>query len=408
MNLRRGASFSLYLVAPLLGAVTPLLVYPSVTTHFGAIGLGAVGVAQSLGSAAAIVGELGWSVVGPQRVAGADASGRAQIVKDSLASRLVFMLVLLPLAAVIAMSLVPGSALDVAILTVGFGLTGLSVTWALIGANRPGLMLILDSLPRLALVGAVVLALQLGAPLWVYGVGLAIASVFASAAGSAVFRAPGFVPVVGPGRTFQLIRSQAVITLSRTVSAGFTALPVTLVALAAPTQVPLFAAVDRMCRMALAVLSAVPNRLQSWVGQARGAELLRRNRRQLEINALLGLAAAVAYSCLLPFVATFVFTGVVEVSPLLAALSGAVVLTVCVSRGLGLGLVAFRKTNWLLAVSVVACLVGVSSVIVLSTIFGAAGAVGGVLAAEAAGAVFQLIVLTRAVRAAGAGEGRQG
>lgn len=400
MNFRRAAAFSLYLIAPMLGAVTPLLVYPSVTTHYGAAGLGAVGVAQSLGSAAAIIGELGWSVVGPQRVAGSDVASRAQLVRDSLVSRLVTMLILLPAAAIIGMLLVPDSRLDVAVLTVGFGLTGLSVTWALIGANRPGLMLLLDSLPRLALVGAVVVALQLGAPLWVYGIGLAVASVFACLAGAAVFRAPGFTPVTNPSRTLALIRSQAVITLSRTVSAGFTALPVTLVALVAPTAVPLFTAVDRLCRMALAVLSAVPNRLQSWVGQARGDQLVHRNTRQLQINASLGLAAAAVYACLLPFVAGFVFSGVVDITPTIALLSGLVVLTVCVSRGLGLGLVAFRKTNWLLPVSVVACVVGVSAVVLFSSVWGAAGAVSGVLAAEVAGAVFQLIVLGRAVRAA--------
>lgn len=403
MTARRAFAVFLYFTAPMLGAVTPLLVFPSITTHFGADGLAAVGIAQSLGSAAAIIGELGWSVIGPQRIAASDAPARAQLVRSSLASRIITMSVLLPVAAVLAFVLAPVHKLDAAILTIGFGAVGMSVTWALIGANRPGLVLLLDSLPRLAAVTAVVIALSMGAPLWVYAVGLFLASLFATIAGSSAFRLRELSAPIGMRAAFGVIRAQSIITLSRGISAAFTALPVTLVAIVSPASVPLFTAVDRLCRMSLAVLSAVPNRLQSWVGEvtkdATGARLRQRNLRQLGINGAIGIVAATGYAVLLPLVTGFVFSGVVELAGGIGYVSAAIILVVCISRGLGLGLVAYGRSALLLPASAIAATVGVTTVLLLGSAWGAVGATLGVLCAEVAGALFQAVVLRRAMAA---------
>lgn len=393
--MRRGLTLGLYLLAPMLSAVTPLLVFPAVTSVHGAAGLAAVGVAQSLGAAAAVVGELGWSVVGPQKIAALGIRARAELVRTSVATRAFAFLLLLPVAAVLAYFVSPAFPLEAAVIALGFASVGFSPAWALMGANRPGLILMFDSIPKILLVAGAAVAIRMGASLAVYGVALLIATVVITIAGWFIFgvhRAPSTLTRADIVRS---IRGQGRITLSRAITAGFTALPVTLVALVAPAAVPLFTAVDRLARMALSVLAAVPNRLQSWLGAADASSRASRNRRQLQINVGLGVVAAIGYAILLPFVATFVFTGSVEVGATLAWLSAGVVLMVCVSRGFGLSLVAFSRTDWLMPASIAAAVVGVALVLALGGPLGAYGAVIGVVAAEATGATVQAIGLRR-------------
>lgn len=393
--MRRGLTLGLYLLAPMLSAVTPLLVFPAVTSVHGAAGLAAVGVAQSLGAAAAVVGELGWSVVGPQKIAALGIRARAELVRTSVATRAFAFLLLLPVAAVLAYFVSPAFPLEAAVIALGFASVGFSPAWALMGANRPGLILMFDSIPKILLVAGAAVAIRMGASLAVYGVALLIATVVITIAGWFIFgvhRAPSTLTRADIVRS---IRGQGRITLSRAITAGFTALPVTLVALVAPAAVPLFTAVDRLARMALSVLAAVPNRLQSWLAAADGISRASRNRRQLQINAGLGVVAAIGYAILLPYVATFVFTRSVEVDATLAWLSAGVVLMVCVSRGFGLSLVAFSRTDWLMPASIAAAVVGVALVLALGGPLGAYGAVIGVVAAEATGATVQAIGLRR-------------
>lgn len=393
--MRRGLTLGLYLLAPMLSAVTPLLVFPAVTSVHGAAGLAAVGVAQSLGAAAAVVGELGWSVVGPQKIAALGIRERAELVRTSVATRAFAFLLLLPVAAVLAYFVSPAFPLEAAVIALGFASVGFSPAWALMGANRPGLILMFDSIPKILLVAGAAVAIRMGASLAVYGVALLIATVVITIAGWFIFGVHREPSTLTRADIVRSIRGQGRITLSRAITAGFTALPVTLVALVAPAAVPLFTAVDRLARMALSVLAAVPNRLQSWLGAAEGISRASRNRRQLQINAGLGVVAAIGYAILLPYVATFVFTASVEVDATLAWLSAGVVLMVCVSRGFGLSLVAFSRTDWLMPASIAAAVVGVALVLALGGPLGAYGAVIGVVAAEATGATVQAIGLRR-------------
>ncbi|PPF42409.1 hypothetical protein C5B85_16755 [Pseudoclavibacter sp. AY1F1] len=391
--MKRGLTLGLYLLAPMLSAVTPLLVFPSVTSVHGAAGLAAVGVAQSLGAAAAVVGELGWSVVGPQKIAALGASERAELMRTSVATRSLAFLLLLPVAAVLTYIVSPSFPIEAAVIALGFASVGFSPSWALMGANRPGLILVFDSIPKILLVAGAAVAIRMGASLAVYGLALLAATAVITIAGWFIFGVHRTASKLTRAEIVRSIRGQGRITVSRAITAGFTALPVTLVALVAPAAVPLFTAVDRLARMALSVLAAVPNRLQSWLGAATIENRGLRNRRQLQINAGLGVVAAIGYAFLLPYVATFVFTGSVEVDATLAWLSAGVVLMVCASRGFGLSLVAFSRTDWLMPASIAAAVVGLTLVLSLGSTWGAYGAVLGVVAAEATGAAVQAIGL---------------
>ena len=395
-RMKRAGNFSLYLVAPVLSAVTPLLVFPSVTRVFGESGLGAMGIAQSVGTAASVVGELGWAVVGPQRIAALSGSERARYVRLASASRLVAMAVLLPVSGLIVMMLSPSFKLEAAVIGVGSAMAGLSLGWAWIGANRPSRMLLFEGIPKLILsVGAAAL-ISLGGSLAIYGIALIAAALISLCAGMIDFG--GFHKDARADRhqIVQALRDQAVFTGGRSITAGFTALPVTLMALVSPGAVPLFTAIDRLARMSLSVLAAVPNRLQSWLGSAGTPEALdHRNRRQLALNVSMGLIVGITYAILVPYVASFVFSSAVHVDPALAWMSGLLIAVICVSRGLGLSLVAYGRAKWLLPSSAAACAVGICAVLGLGFWFGAAGGVAGVVSAEVTGALVQVLALRR-------------
>ncbi|WP_146077992.1 hypothetical protein [Pseudoclavibacter sp. AY1F1] len=332
-------------------------------------------------------------MVGPQKIAALGASERAELMRTSVATRSLAFLLLLPVAAVLTYIVSPSFPIEAAVIALGFASVGFSPSWALMGANRPGLILVFDSIPKILLVAGAAVAIRMGASLAVYGLALLAATAVITIAGWFIFGVHRTASKLTRAEIVRSIRGQGRITVSRAITAGFTALPVTLVALVAPAAVPLFTAVDRLARMALSVLAAVPNRLQSWLGAATIENRGLRNRRQLQINAGLGVVAAIGYAFLLPYVATFVFTGSVEVDATLAWLSAGVVLMVCASRGFGLSLVAFSRTDWLMPASIAAAVVGLTLVLSLGSTWGAYGAVLGVVAAEATGAAVQAIGL---------------
>ena len=393
-RLSSAGGFSLYLLPPMLSAVTPLLVFPAVTHVYGAQGLGAIGIAQSVGVAASVIGELGWAVVGPQKIASMSAKERALYVRVASTTRLIALIVVLPLCVAVVSLLTPAFAFEAAVVSAGSALAGLSLGWAWIGANRPSRMLLLESIPRVLFSVTAAGLILAGGSLSTYGFALILAALFSLIAGVLDFQAHDRSLVVRASTLRSAYREQALITGSRVVTAGYTALPVSLIALVSPAAVPLFTAVDRLARMALSVMAALPNRLQSWVGSSGSLEITRsRSRRQLIINSGAGLIAGVAFALAAPAAAHVVFSATVTLEPGLAWISGAMVAVICASRGLGLSLVAAGRASWLLPASVVACIVGVGAVLGFGYIVGAVGAVIGVLLGEAAGAVCQVLAL---------------
>jgi hypothetical protein len=176
------------------------------------------------------------------------------------------------------------------------------------------------------------------------------------------------------------------------VSVLYTSLPVTIVALVAPSATASFAAIDRLMRMASALLGAIPTRLQSWVGSDESTDHCR-SRQALLMNVLLGLFSGIAFAILAPAVARYVFSGVVDLGFDLTALAGTVLFAICASRGFGLSLVAEGKANWIAVANIGAAVVGVTSIYFLAGRWGTDGALIGELTAELVGLGIQAIIL---------------
>ncbi|GGE99245.1 hypothetical protein GCM10011313_22750 [Mycetocola zhadangensis] len=390
--MRRIGVIGLYLLIPGLSAVTPLLVLPALTTAYGAVGLTVFGVAQSLGGTAAIMADLGWGVLGPQKVAHSTNEKRSSLYVSAAATRLSALALLAPVAALASFLIVDGDKGAAAVIALGFSAAALSPSWYLIGCNRPLTILWVEGLPKIVAAAVCAVAYLQGAPLFIYGLALVAAAILTWTL-SAFATGNGFWPGRGEfKRGASVMREHFPLTIGRTIGAVYTTLPIAIVAVAAPSAAPLFTAVERLMRMALSLLGGFPSRLQSWVGADRENNV-KRSRQSLLLNCGLGVFAGVGFAFLAPWVADFVFSGVVDVPLELTAIAGAVILTICASRGLGLSMVAEKKGNWIALANIAAAAVGVPAVFFFSGVIGAKGALFGELLAEFIGLVVQGVIL---------------
>ncbi|WP_230671379.1 hypothetical protein [Rathayibacter sp. Leaf248] len=259
-----------------------------------------------------------------------------------------------------------------------------------------------DAIPRVIAVVVASLLMLSGLGLWVYGaVALILPGVAAPLLGlqRTGVRFADFQRL-SVGRLARTVRSQLAALSGRALSAVYIALPVALVSIVAPGAVSVFAAAERLQRMYLTVLIAVPNLMQSWVGGASTAdERLARARRGILLNAGFGLVAGGIFTAIAPFASSLIFSGVATIPWQVAALCGAMIFVVCTSRATGnLALVALRRIDVIAYSALAGTIVGVPSILGFSSLLGPAGAVLGELLAEATVLAVQLSGVARGHR----------
>lgn len=390
-----------FLVLPFFNVVTPLLTLPAITSRHGAAAWASIAVAQSLGSACSVVVELGWFLSGSQRVARQHTRNRRRTYVLALLTR---SLVAVPMATIAATAtwFLVGEHRWVAVgVAVAVTLGTLNTLWYFVGVGTPSRIIVTDSLPRvLPVVVAAVLVLG-GVGLWVYPVALLLPAVACPLIGLAVV---GVTRADFRGWTFRrvllAIRAQSSALAGVALSAAYIALPVTLVGIVAPGSVAVFAAAERLQRMTLSVLAAVPNALQGWVGRASSPELrLWRAQRAVLANAAVGALAGAVFTVAAPTLADLVFSGVAPVTTELAAFCAVMIVVVSTSRATGgVMLVALRRVHVIAVSALVGGVVGVPAILVAASVLGPAGGLLGEICAEVAVVTVQLVGIRRATR----------
>lgn len=405
--MRRLLYLSAFLLVPALSAVTPLVAVPAITASAGAAGWEAYALGISIGSLVCVIVELGWPLTGPQRVAAEAPGQRWETLVQSLRTRLIALVVLAPVAVVLAMLFAHVTGSDheatTVLMALASAVAGLSCNWYFTGVGRPLRILTSDAIPRALMVTAAAFAVAAGAPIWIVPVGFLIAVLFGPIAAVLLARDERderAARTVTLRDDLRSIRSQWAAMSGRSISALYMALPVTLVAAFAPAALATFAAADRLMRMTLTILLALPNAMQNWVGSAVSAsDRRRRTRDAILVNAGMGVVAGAAFAVLAPWVSTFLFSGTVDIDPILAAVSGVALALVCVSRATGpLGLVRYGRIGAVTLSATVAALVGVPAICVLAVFGGAIGAVLGEIAAEVTAISIQSAALVTAIR----------
>ncbi|WP_396641260.1 hypothetical protein [Microbacterium sp.] len=395
-----------FLVIPGLSAATPLIAIPAITATAGAPGWEAYALGLSIGSAGGVIVELGWSLMGPQRVA-AEAPGRRWVtLVSSVRTRLIALVVVAPVATVVAM-LLAGNARSEHVATAGLMAlacvaVGLSGSWYFVGTGHPLRILASEALPRTLLIIVASVAVVAGAPLVVIPASYLLAAIFSPAASLLLARRDReFAARFTLRQDFGVIREQFAAVGVRSIAALYMALPIALVGAFAPAALAMFAAAERLMRMGLTLLQAVPNVLQNWLGSARSRDERReRATRSILLCGGLGIVAGAVFTVATPVVTPLLFTGTVSVPWHVAALGGVVVFLVCVSRATGgLALVAYRRVPWLTLSTAVAAVVGLPAICLLAVVAGAPGAFLGEILAELTAITVQLWGLRSAIRA---------
>lgn len=401
--MRRAAAqarhLGLFVLAPLVASLAPVLVIPAVTATAGAAGWAAVAVALAVGGAGHVVAELGWSLDQVQAVARADAEGRRELWEAGLAAKLVAASVVAPACGLVAALVVGEHALAAALVAGGTVLTGAaSPAWFFIGAGRPGASLVSDALPRVALLLVAAAAMTAGAGLVVYGLLLLVVPVVSVTVASLVGRLPALPSLHAVRSAPRIVGTRVTILRGRAISTVYTMLPAAVLGLVSPAAVAAFSAADRPMRMGFAVLGALPARLQNWLGSAPASERTRRVVVAILLNTVAGTVAAACFVLLMPVVAPVLFSGTVALeTPLLVAVA-ALLLVMSVSRGTALGLVSLGEAERITAAVTAAALVGLPALVLGGATGGAVGAVLALVLAEGVGAAVQGAHLRRALQ----------
>lgn len=407
-SLSRLGRVSGFALVPMLSIVSPLLAIPAVTLAFGAPGWSAVAIGQSVGAASAVVVELGWGLTGTQRVARQSRPAARRLLALSMSTKLVVLIPLLIFSAITAY-LLSNQHKETALLTaVGTALAGLSSVWYYIGRGQLNRIFLLDAIPRLL---AIVLAstfIIAGGPLWIYPViGLILPQTISLIM---VWRIEQLkfklLTGLGARRTWRLLRLQGNALAARSLSAMYIALPVAIVSIVSPQSVPLFAAIERLQRMTLQVLAAVPNMMQKWVGQVPTAPArYARVKKSLIYNFFFAFGASTVYVALAPLAMDIIFSDIVQLPLELSLLSGLLVFVVCISRSTGnIALVAFKKIETIKWSALFGAVLGLASLVILASGFGTKGALIAEVMAEMLVLAIQCLGILKFRRSLGAKE----
>ncbi|MDQ0731126.1 hypothetical protein QFZ57_001920 [Arthrobacter sp. B1I2] len=391
-----------FVVLPMASMASPLLALPAVTSQFGATAWVAIAVGQSVGGASAIIVELAWSLTGPQRAARMRGGARRRLLALSISSKLLLFLPMATVSALVSAGLSPQHAFTSALVAIGTTAVGLSSVWYYIGILSVTRIFLTDAMPRLVGVVTASLLVLLGAPLWVYPtLGIIVPSCISP-----------FSTLLAEGvrlrdlrgltwsRIFLVLRFQSLGMAGRALSGLYIALPVALVTWVAPGSVAIFAAAERLQRICLQLLDAVPNVMQNWLGRAvEPNERNSRIRRAIAWNALLGVVAATAFTLSAPFISKYVFAGAANIPIQLAALSGALIFVVSISKATGnLALVALQRVKVITISALSGALVGIPLILLGSATYGAMGGLIAEIVAEVVVLTIQYTFVASAIK----------
>ncbi|HWC21299.1 MAG TPA: hypothetical protein VG502_03275 [Flexivirga sp.] len=376
-----------------------MAILPAVTSAYGDRGWPAIALGISIGGTTGVISELGWGVNGPSHVARARPAARARLYVLSLVTQAAAALPISILSALAGFLISEHFRIECALTALATCWAAMSPSWFFIGSGEPSNIVRTDSIPKVSCTLAAAAAIALGAPLWVYPLGLLTATAIGLTVGMRLTGAHwhmlnGF----GLRRVVRVFEIQWLALQSTIASAIYIGAPTTIVGMVAPGALGIFSAADRLQRMLLSLLQSVPQAFQNWVGSA-PSPAARRERaiRAVKINSVIGALCGGAFVVVAPIASRILFTGHFTISWRLASACAVVVFCTTTSRAAGkIGLVIFRRLDVLRTSSVAGAGVGVVMLLTLPTRFGAMGGLLAVAAAEATVLGIQLLGLRRA------------
>lgn len=392
-----------FAMLPAISALTPLIAIPVITSQFGAEGWVAVALGISIGTAAAVLVELGWGLNGSIRIARASPVARPRILALAMITKSLMSLITLgPIVGVSLFLQSEGSTVTI-LIACAYMLTGTSSAWYFIGLGSPGKILDCEVLPRLSLVLISCAGMQFWDwPIESYCIALILAALLSAVAVLRVERivASDFLSH-SLRRVLFAFRRQGQALFARSASAIYIALPVVIVGFVSPGSVLVFSAAERLIRMSLTVLQSVPNSLQAYVGGAQGLGD-RRDRvfRSVSVNVAVGILAAFTFAALSNVLSMVLFSDLIDFSSWAIVFGSVIIFLTCASRSVGsLGLVAYNDVRSISRSAVLGACVGVIGLLLGARYYGPSGALGAMALAEFAVLAYQAVALVQRTQA---------
>lgn len=350
--------------APVLSALAPFIILPVISRAVGPEGWANFSAGQSIGILGMVAVLFGWGILGPVRVARSTSSSeRAVILHESLRSRLLLAMIVMPVAGVVAWS-VSGEAYRVETIAVAVAMTagGLTPAWFCIGQGDARGLMIFDALPKLAasFIAFPIIAIWgsvLAYPILLITLSLPVYGLHAWLNAHAKWREGEQTPAFT--RTIRALAPTAVVDATGNAY-GSTSIPIATAGLSAG-DASAFASADRAYRIGTLLVVAVGNALQAWVLDRSAPDARARHRLALAAHAILGLAGGAGIALLGPWATALVFGPTVAADPMPCALFG--VAFFCISLATPLIrnlLIPADRVRVVLAATITAAVVGLT------------------------------------------------
>ncbi|CAD5993140.1 polysaccharide biosynthesis protein [Agreia sp. COWG] len=297
---------------PLLSLITPLLLLPIVAGIVGGDGVSSVISGQSIGTFAATALMWGWNVDGPVAIARAtNPSDRAIVYLRSVRTRIVLLVLVLPLVSVVAAAVaVPAFRVEAVSMALATALVGMSPAWFCIGLGQPKLLALYDTIPRFVATLLSVPLLLATQQVWSYTVVLAGATLVSLILFHRRFSAGGVwlpTPLRGALRDLRAQGHTAGISMAGSAYAS-TPAPIAT-ATTSPAASGSLSTADTLYRFGLFTVIALGNAFQSWTIEPGIANRRQRHAVALWSHVGLGLAGLVILLAAGPWVSELLFAG---------------------------------------------------------------------------------------------------
>lgn len=389
---------------PFLSLITPFLFLPILARVAGADAWLAFAVGQSSGGFFALIVALGYNTVGPPMVAVSSPEFRPGLLARSLRARVLVSMPSTVAAATLAVLIAPAShRLEAGLMAVALTMTGLSSAWYMIGLGRATSIALYEIAPRMAAtVAAAVIVLSGGPVLW-YPI-LLIAALIASVGGYATLTLrAGHWQAARWGDFGSVMRTNRAAVATELAAGAYNSLAVTFVGASANTaQAASYVSGDKLYRIGQYSVSALGNALQGWVVERGSPEFGRRIRVSFVLHLALGLLGLAAFALLGPWLSGLLFGAEVAIDEMTAIGLGVATLGIALGTTLGrITLIGMGANRAFLASVLLAASFGVPSIIVLSSMFGAAGGAWGLAIGELVSVTAQTVSMLWLRRRAG-------
>jgi len=314
-----------FAVLPLLSLITPLLLLPVIASVVGAEGISSVISGQAIGTFAATTLLWGWNVDGPVAIArAADTHERGAIYLRSVRTRLLLMLLVMPLAGIVAAAVaVPDFRYEAVAMSWAVALAGLSPAWFCIGVGQPRLLALYDTVPRFIATAAAAPVLLLTHELWHYTALLALATVLALVVFHRRYSAGGQWLPIDLRESLGQLKGQAKTAGISLAGNAYASTPAPIAtATTAPQASGSLATADTLYRFGLFTVVALGNAFQSWTIERDAVNPARRHLTAIWAHAGLGILGGIVLTVVGPFASSLLFAGKMQASTELCAYYG--------------------------------------------------------------------------------------